>query len=104
MEWGGQLSTLLEMQEAGMTPQALEDRPKLEQRFVRLYRDFLLLHSARTAGQTGPNPLPLSELQAFLAMFPIACVDYRESWVRVMKSVDAVVVTKLYERLQPPQK
>lgn len=79
-------------------PHALRVRPSLPANLLILYQDFDLLSASRGYGMDGPLPLTMQDLAAFLQMFPKESEEARGRWVRIMKRLDAFVLTRMRER------
>lgn len=64
------------------------------------YRAFMTLMDSRRPGMSGPAPIPLSEIVAYLAHFGVACPDERERWIRMLRALDAVYLRHAHDRLR----
>lgn len=68
MEWGDKLDFLEELEESGLTPKALENRPVMHEWMKEYTTGFSILSSTRQYGM-GPNPIQLSEILAYLKLY-----------------------------------
>ena len=101
VSWGSELKTLLEIQQqTGRTPRALQERPTLRPENLGIYQDFVFLQAGRSAGFSGPNPIPVADMAAYLQVFPVEPAERRARWMRLIRRVDSAVLGRLYERLE----
>ena len=75
-EWGTpeRLEFLESLVEQGKNPPALENRTHLPYCLIEYYRAFKMLSGSRRLGM-GVGPIPLSEIVAYLQIYPTHDVD-----------------------------
>lgn len=99
VSWGAEVKTLLEIQQqTGRTPKALQERPTLRPENLGIYQDFVFLQSGRCAGFSGPNPISVADMVAYLQVFPIGSAERRARWMRLVRRIDSAVLDRIYDK------
>lgn len=78
------------MQEDGLRPQALADRPVLDFRQHYYYAAYRALSRSRNVAMTQPLPIPISEILAYCILFQIDNLTEREQILRTVNLLDDV--------------
>jgi len=84
---------LEKMAESGAVPLALQNRPFPTEWTIGYYAGFMLVSDSRASGMGGISSIPLSEIVALLGLYGITDMDERETWVRMIRVLDAAYVT-----------
>jgi hypothetical protein len=100
LEWGSKekLDFLKTLQQQGVEPFALKNKPKLVPWAVEYYRAFHTLSSSRPMGMGGVGPIPISEVLAYFEVFEVRDPDERETYVTMIQALDSVYLQKQSER------
>lgn len=68
MEWGPQLKILEKEQDQGRHVPALDNRPEVEDHLLGIWEAYSILDAARHWGQGFPQPISMTEMQAYAAL------------------------------------
>lgn len=80
---------LLEIQESiGVTPSGLKNRPDVQEQDLPYLDSFRLLTRSREYGQSGPQPIRLTEIKAYLDMVGEDRVEERMKLLRIVQEMD----------------
>lgn len=90
MEWGKNLDSLIERNEAGKPTPALDNMPELYDDLEEIWSMFWKLHSCRSSG-FGINSLSISDIETIFNWYEIAD-DERLEYFELIKAMDAVVI------------
>lgn len=74
----------------GVTPSGLAERPVVHQEDRPYLDGFWALARGRAHGQFGPSPIPVTEVQAYLALVKECGVDERMKFLRLVQKMDTV--------------
>lgn len=87
-------------EEEGEKVPALDEDPEVEDFWDPVWRGFLFLHSTRQCA-FGPNPIQLSEVLAYLALFPSP--DPQE-FAHCVRALDSAYLSWWQERNETKEK
>ena len=87
----------------GVVPAALASRPTLKKEDLPYQGAFLSLHSARTFGMSGPDPIRVTEVLAYLELVGIASPEHRAKYLRLIQTQDAVFLENHAEKAAKSQ-
>lgn len=105
MEWGPQLETLLEVQEAtGKIPKALQSRPSLDVRQKYYFGIFADLSGSRGRDQSGFLPVSVHELLAYCTFYGINDIEQRTTIARHISSLDSAYLKELDKKKDKERK
>ena len=76
----------------------MKNRPRLKPADVPYYEAFSALNSARPVGASGNEPIPVSEVLAYLQLVGIASPDERSKYLRLIQKMDATYKAYVAER------
>ena len=93
LNWGGQLETLLEIQEkTGVTPVALRSKPDLLLRGIKFWNGFWYLSDQRQTDFGSRLPITASEIKSYLWLVDDLEKEYRVVFMRMTKAMDDVFI------------
>ena len=102
MSWGPSYKALLKIKEqTGITPKALESRPKLRQDLLPYLEAFYAVSAARQYSQAGVQPVMVSEVLAYLQCIGETSPTRREKYLRLIQKMDAVFLVDVFEKSKP---
>lgn len=87
MKWGDKVEWLYQLKADGVEPPALKNRPQLREELLVYWEGFLRLSGSRPPGFSGIAAIPISEIKAYLEMFPVA---EPETFIRLIQALDKV--------------
>lgn len=73
------------------------DRPQLRAELFPIWDAFWTLNASRPVIFGGVGPLPLVEIEAYLRMSDVQTPGTRMFWVKLLRAMDQVFLTKWYE-------
>lgn len=76
----------------------MQNRPRLKPEDVPYYDAFSSLNASRQAGVAGTEPIPVSEVLAYLHLVGIASPDARSKYLRLIQKMDATYKAFVAER------
>lgn len=96
-EWGPYIDTLQRHAENGGNVPALENCPELDayQRWV--YQAFQSLTQSRQIGMNGPQPISVSEINAYCQLKRIQDLDERQRFTELVKAMDRTYLESVRE-------
>lgn len=102
LTWGktGRVDFLKKLSEAGTHVPALANRPNLSQWVIEYFNAFNLLSESRNITASGyVCPIPLTEIAAYLSMFPVGGMDEREYFIMMIRTLDSVYLEHVNSRV-----
>lgn len=75
-------------------PEALKNRPELNNWVMPCWNAFQLLTASRPLGMGGVGPIPLTEIEAYCRMYQVDDLDEREQLVTMIRALDSVYLVK----------
>lgn len=104
MNWGTkEFEALFKlMREDGNPHHAEMTRPALRSEHRRYYDVFRSLSASRTWNQSGPNPIQVSEVKAYMEMQGIEDPDTRMKYLRLTQGMDAVEIKSIRAATRTP--
>jgi hypothetical protein len=87
MKWGDKVEWLYQLKAEGADPPALRNRPVFRDELRGYWEGFLRLSGSRPPGFSGMAAIPISEIKAYLEMFPEA---EPETFIRLIQALDKV--------------
>lgn len=88
----------------GFTPKALLNRVPLRIDCLKYKQAFYALSGQRPYNQTGPQPIPLSEVLAYLAIKGIDDEDERDTYLDAIPAMDGVYLEHIRKRMESASK
>lgn len=105
LQWGSSVDSLLEMKQAhGFTPKALLNRVPLRFDCLAYKQAFYKLSGQRAYNQTGPIPIPISEIAVLLKARGIDDEDDVETYLDAIPAMDAVYLEHIRKRMESASK
>lgn len=99
LKWGSEEKTLLEIQRStGVTPRALQERPRLEPGASPSWDAFWLLSGGRGSGMQGPLPVALSEILSYLHLIGEDRSSERLKLLRIIRNMDAAFLSHIAKK------
>lgn len=99
LRWGSEVKTLLEIQAStGVTPQGLLEKPALRHDVKDYWEGFWILHNSRGVGFSGPNPISVSEVQAYLCLIEEDRMSERLRILRIVQSMDSAYLSHVAKK------
>lgn len=86
----------------GKTPQALLDRPQLKLTDMAFVEAYQVLDGGRTVGFNSPDPIPLTEIQAYLDLHGIVNKALRLKYLRLIRKLDSAYLEYAKENKPKP--
>jgi hypothetical protein len=98
LKWGHELGTLLEIWEStGIKPKGLHERPLLQEDLHDIWQAYSMLHACRSAGFSGPNPISMTEIQAYLSVIQENDTEERMRLLTFIKMLDSMYLGHAYD-------
>jgi hypothetical protein len=85
-------------EDLGQPPQALKDRPVLDQRQYHYYTAYQTLSRSRNVSMAGPLSIPMSEILSYCLMFQIDNLTERERILRFVNRLDSTYLEFVAEK------
>lgn len=101
MRWGNKESQALFKliyEDTGQHHPAYQTRPSLRDDCIKYYDAFCLLSDCRMWSEVGPQPIQLSEIDAYLRMVGITDVFTKLKYARLIRRMDGVTIRFLNEK------
>ena len=105
LQWGSEdkQKFLKTLQEQGIEPQALRDRPRLTPWVVEYYSAFQTLSASRPVGMGGVGSIPISEMMAYFELVEIRDPDERLTYVTMTQALDSVYLKHVHKTPDRPE-
>lgn len=88
----------------GFTPKALLNRVPLRFDCLKYKQAFYLLSGQRIYNQGGPQPIPVSEIVAYLVAKDIDDEDERDTYLAAIPAMDAVYLDYVRKKMETASK
>lgn len=82
----------------GVTPSGLRDKPRVRQDDVKYLDSFRLLACSRGWGESGPQPITVVDVHAYLLLIEESEVDERLRFLRFVQGMDSVYLDHIAKK------
>lgn len=95
-EWGDKTEFLEDLEDSGMSPKALENKPEIHTWMIEYIDAFEVLNQTRSYGMA-PNPISLTEILAYLQLYGSSDAA---SFVKYILAMDEAFLSATSKRLE----
>jgi hypothetical protein len=85
---------------SGVKPAPLLSRPRLKQQDRPFYDAYYTLAAARSAGLSGPEAIPVSEILAYVNLLGISSQEERMKYMRLIQQLDLAYLAHMREKAE----
>lgn len=101
LRWGSWVKAVEARAKRGRSvPSGYTSRPRLKEVDAPFIDAFYTLSAARASGMGGVNPIPISEVLAYLTLVGIASAEQRSKYLRLIQRLDSTYLTHMAEKAE----